>query len=274
MPQTMETLRALRTIHGGFSDRRVPEDDLQQILEVCVLAANASNRQSYSIVVVDDAEMQEQLNGYRGSVTLVFCVDYNRVIDIAEHLGHEYTVQGFRAFIAGVVDACLAAQTAAIAAQSLGIDSLFTNGVHRGDMERVYRLLDLPRTYCFPVIAIVLGYPQVEPDHKRGRLCGPGVIHRGTYHHLTDEEMNAVVARYDDASEHFDMAVPWSENGYAHFLDWFYEVWSNRGQRRAGAGEIFDVFVKTGFTKVGSRGTARSAQGGEHGVEGHPADPG
>jgi nitroreductase len=251
MPETMETLRALRSIHGSFSDRRVSEEDLSRILDTCVLAANASNRQSYSIVVVEDAETQEQLTGYMGSETLVFCVDYNRVIDVAEHLGHEYAAEGFRSFVAGAVDACLAAQTAAIAARSLGIDSLFTNGVHRGDVERVYRLLDLPRTHCFPVIALVLGYPDVEPDYKRGRLRGPGVIHRGTYHHLADEEIDAVVAQYDRPSEHLDMGVPWSEQGYAHFLDWFYEVWSNRRRRAAAAGEIFDVFVRTGFTKAG-----------------------
>ena len=160
-------------------------------------------------------------------------------------------VQGFRLFIGGVVDSCLAAQTAAVAAKDLGIDSLFTNGVHRGDMERVYRLLDLPKAYCFPVIALVLGYPETEPDHKRGRLCGAGVIHRGTYRHLTDEEMDAVVARHDNPSEHLDMGVPWRENGYAHFLDWFYEVWSSPARRPAGAGKIFDSFLKTGFTDEG-----------------------
>ena len=248
MPETMETLRALRSIHGNFADERVSEEDLQTILETCVLAANASNRQSYSIIVVDDAETQEQLSGYQGSVTLVFCVDYNRVIDVAEHLGHEYVVQGFRLFVAGLVDTCLAAQTAAIAAKSLGIDSLFTNGVHRGDMGRVYRLLGLPETYCFPAIALVLGYPEAEPDHKRGRLSGPGVIHRGKYRHLSAEEMDAIVARYDDPLEHLDMGIPWSDRGFAHFLDWFYEVWWNPGRRPAGAGRIFDVFAATGFT--------------------------
>jgi len=248
MPETMETLRSLRTIHGGFSDTRVSEEDLETILETCVLAANASNRQSYSIVVVEDAETQEQLTGYVGSSMLVFCVDYNRVIDVARYLGHEYTVQGFRLFVAGMVDACLAAQTAAIAAKSLGIDSLFTNGVHRGDMGRVYRLLDLPRMYCYPAIALVLGHPKTEPDHKRGRLSGPGVIHRGTYRHLTAEEMDTIVERYDDPSEHLDMGVPWSERGFSHFLDWFYEIWSNPGQRPAGTGRIFEFFTSTGFT--------------------------
>ncbi len=251
MPETMETLRALRSIHGNFSDERVPEEDLKKVLDTCVLAANASNRQSYSIVVIDDAKTQERLTGYVGGATLVFCVDYNRVIDVAAHLGHEYTARGFRLFVAGMVDACLAAQTAAVAAKSLGIDSLFTNGVHRGDTERVYRLLDLPRTYCFPAIALVLGYPEAEPDPKRGRLSGPGVIHRGAYRRLAAEEIDTLVARYDDPAEHLDMGVPWSERGFAHFLDWFYEVWSNPQQRPAGAGNLYDLLVSTGFTEEG-----------------------
>ena len=40
MPQTMETRRGLRTIHGSFSDDRIPEHDLNPLLKVCVLAAN------------------------------------------------------------------------------------------------------------------------------------------------------------------------------------------------------------------------------------------
>jgi nitroreductase len=137
--------------------------------------------------VADDVEMRDEPTRHKGSATLLFCVDCRRIIDVARHLDHEYAVQGFRLFIAGVVDTCLAAQTAAIAAKALGIDSLFTNGVHRGDMGRVYRLLDFPRTYCFPAIALVLGYPETEPDHKRGWMSGPGGIHRGTYRHLSEE---------------------------------------------------------------------------------------
>jgi len=247
MPQTLETLNSLRTIHGSFTEKQIPEADLSQILATCVRAANASNRQSYSIVVVDDPETQAQLTRYTGSVTLVFCVDYNRIIDLAEHLGHSYTLQGFKLFVAGMVDTCLAAQTAAIAAKSLDIDSLFTNGLHRGDMERIYELLSLPRKHCFPAIALVLGYVQSEPEHQRGRLSGPGVIHHGTYRRLSTEEKNAIVATYDEPSEHLDMGIPWRENGYTHFLDWFYEVWSNPDRRPEGAGEILDFFVGAGF---------------------------
>ncbi len=251
MPDTMETLRALRTIHGDFADERIPAEESRTILETCVLAANASNRQSYSIIVVEDAETQRELTGYAGGMTLVFCVDYNRVIDVGRHLGHDFAVQGFRQFVAGMIDVGLAAQTVAIAAKALGIDSLFTNGLHRGDIERITRLLDLPRAYCFPAIALVLGYPVNEPGPKRGRLCGPGVIHRSTYRRLSSEEIDDLVGRCDDPEEHLDMGVAWREHGYAHFLDWFYEVWSNPTQRPAGTREIFDAFVGTGFTDAG-----------------------
>jgi nitroreductase len=251
MPETMETLRTLRSVHGNFTEARIPSDDLRTILDTSVVAANASNRQSYSIIVVDDPAAQKDLTGYAGAVTLVFCVDFNRIIDVAVHLGHSYTVQGFRAFVTGTIDVGLAAQTAAIAARSLGIDSLFTNGLHRGDMSRVYDRLNLPHAYCFPAIALVLGYPKSEPDHKRGRLSGPGVVHWGGYHRLTADEIDEIVAQYDEASNHLDLDVPWREEGFGHFLDWFYQVWSNPRQRPAGAGRIFDAFAATGFTDEG-----------------------
>ena len=78
------------------------------------------------------------------------------------------------AFVTGSTNTILAAQTAVIAAKSLGIDSLLTNGVHRGDMERLWEMLGLPRQYCFPLIALVLGYAAKEPAYQKGRLSGPG----------------------------------------------------------------------------------------------------
>jgi hypothetical protein len=41
---------------------------------------------------------------------------------------------------------------------------------HNLDAERVWKLLDLPQAQCFPLIALVLGYPTQEPAHQKGRL--------------------------------------------------------------------------------------------------------
>ena len=91
----------------------------------------------------------------------------------------------------------------------------------------MYRLLDLPKEYCFPLIALVLGYPKAEPAHReKGRLCGPGVIHFGTYHRLTPDEIATIVREYDDPQKRFLTLIDqWREKGYAHYLEYFFSKW-------------------------------------------------
>ena len=48
--ETVKTVRSLRTIHGNFLDKPLPESALQTILQSSIRAANASNMQSYSVV--------------------------------------------------------------------------------------------------------------------------------------------------------------------------------------------------------------------------------
>jgi len=73
--ETIKTLRSLRTIHGNFLDKPLPESALKTILQASVRAANASNMQSYSIVVVKDRAMMKQVCTYQGSCMLLYCVD-------------------------------------------------------------------------------------------------------------------------------------------------------------------------------------------------------
>jgi nitroreductase len=223
--ETLDTIRRLRTIHGNFLDKPLPESALRTILKASVRAANASNMQSYSIVVVKDRAKMQQVCTYRGGCLLLYCVDFNRLKASAEHLGYSYFPDNMGAFVIASINAALAVQTAAIAARSLGIDYLITNGIHRGDMERVWKILDLPQTYCFPLIAMVLGYPTAEPGHLKGRLDGPGVIHYEKYHRLTQEELEEQVRQYDDPERHLALDEGWKAKGYKHFMDWWFKDW-------------------------------------------------
>ncbi len=227
MNETLKTIHSLRTVHGNFSDRNVSEEDLQIILEAALKAANASARQSYSIVVVENRETMRKL-GYVGSKALVFCVDYTRIADTAEYLHRTFDSDEIVSFVTGFVDTVLAVQTAAIAAKSLQIDSLFTNCIHRVKLEDVYSILQLPKEHCFPVIELILGYPDKEPQAQKGRLSGKGIIHRETYSRLTPDELKETVAEYDDKEKHIGMIQNWEELGFAHYLDWFYEKWSGK----------------------------------------------
>ena len=118
MNETLSTIHSLRSIHGNFTDQEIGDADMQTILDATVRAANASARQSYSIVVVDNREVMKKL-GYVGSSLLIFCVDYTRLIDQAEHLGYEFDIRGEVGFVTGSTDTIMAAQTAIIAARSL-----------------------------------------------------------------------------------------------------------------------------------------------------------
>jgi len=259
MSQVLDTIKSLRTIHGNFSGQEISAGHLQTILKASVRAANASGRQSYSIVVLEEREVIKEVCQYVGSKALVFCVDFTRLADLADHLGYEYGPllnQGnIEWFIPAATDTALAAQTAAIAAKSLGIDSLFTNSILRGDISRVYRLLDLPEANCFPLIALVLGYPDKEPAHKKGRLCGPGVIHQGKYSRLTLEETDAMIAEFDDPASH--LALGWNNKEHEHYLDWFFEAWSNcprkgdtppdRNEGRGRSEQLVELMTRAGF---------------------------
>jgi nitroreductase len=226
--ETLKTIRALHSTHGNFLDKPIPDETLQTILQASVRAAGASNNQSYAIIVVKDRPMMKKVCGYQGGCLLVYCADYNRMKASAASLGYDYQPGTIVDFVTAAINTMLVAQNAVIAARSLGIDSLLTNGVHRGDMERHWKLLDLPATHCFPLIALVLGYADREPAYRTGRLDGLGVVHDGKYHHLTKDEVDELTRRYDDKERHLGLNTDWDTQGNQHYLDWYFKAWVGR----------------------------------------------
>ena len=244
--ETLQTIGQLRSTHGNFSMKEVSEDDFQTIISTCTRAANASARQSYSIVAIRDRQKIKEFCGYSGSKALLFCVDFTRIKQVADFLSHETEVGGVINFVTGSTDTILAAQTAAICAQSLNIDSLFTNGIHRGDISRVYQLANLPEKYCFPLIMLVLGYATEKPEYLKGRYYGPGLVHDEQYHHCTESELEEMVAYYDDPKIKMGMINDWKKLGFEHYYDWFFEKWIGKpGELQKS--QIFELLEKSGF---------------------------
>jgi nitroreductase len=241
---TLATLHDLHTTHGNFTERDVPEEQVEQILQASFRAANASNMQTYSVVLVSDRARMKQVCGYQGSRLLVYCVDYNRLEAGAASLGHAYSPGDITDLVTGSINAAIAAQTAVVAARSLGVDSLLTNGIHRGDMTRLWTLLDLPERHCFPLIALVLGYASQPPEHRTGRLTDLGVVHRERYHRLTEAEVAEITARYDDPEDHLGLNPDWASQGHKHYLDWLFTVWLGRRSQPATADTGMDGFLR------------------------------
>ena len=244
--ETLKTIHNLRTIHGDFSPREVPDHHVQTILDASVQAANASNMQSYSIIVSRDPAKIQKLTGYRSTCLLLYCSDHTRLADTAKYLGDPFNPVNMESFITSSTNTVLAAQTAVIAARSLGIDSLLTNGIHRGDIERLWEILELPQQGLFPLIALLLGYPQTEPAYRMGRLQGPGVVHYEKFHRLNKNELDDIVHQYDDRTLHLALNDEWRQKGHKHYLDWFFKEWMARF-KSTGENAIFRRLKKSGF---------------------------
>jgi nitroreductase len=223
MNETLQTIHRLHTTHGNFDKRPLSADDLQAILAASVRTANASNAQNYAIIVVEDQGVMKEVAGYVAPVMLLYCVDLQRNIDLAQHLGCTYSYDPAWAMLTCVSDVAFAAQTAVIAAHSLGINNLLTNGTQRGDPRRLWRLLDLPPRNCFPTVALYLGYATTQPATRSARLTEPGVIHRGKYQRPDKAALDELIALTDAPEFSPPASSPWREEGHPHFLTAFFK---------------------------------------------------
>ena len=223
MNETLKVLNDLHTTHGNFTDKEIDDLTLKSILETSVRGANASNRQSYSIIVIRGKEKTEKITGYGAPVALLVCVDFNRLYDIGEYLGYPSDYDNMFNYLTAHTDAIIVAQTAVIAASSLGVGSLITNSIHhsfRRNLDDIYKELDLPNEHFFPVTAILLGYEDKEPEHKKGRLTDAGIVHYDKYNRLTKEQKDELIAKLNDPSQNFGAKVDWN------YLEFYYTKWA------------------------------------------------
>lgn len=226
MNETLKTIYNLHTTHANFSSHPVDQENIKIILDACVRAANASNRQSYSIVVIDGEDNVQKIIGcgVKSPIALLFCADFNRIYDIGEYLDYPSDYDNLFSFLTAHTDAVIAAQTAVIAATSLGLASMYTNSIHnanRKDLAEMYEELNLPDKHIFPVAAVLLGYEDKAPDYKAGRLNDAGVVHYGTYKKLTTEQCEEIIKTINDPENHFG-----ATGGCNTYLENYYTKWA------------------------------------------------
>ncbi|EAC5359954.1 NADPH-dependent oxidoreductase, partial [Listeria monocytogenes] len=131
-----------------------------------------------------------------GGHFFVFCADLYRIKKMAEAKGIDLTetLSGIDASIVGAVDASLAAQNLAIAAESMGLGICYIGGVRDAIIE-ITELLDLP-DYVYPVFGIAVGHP-IETNEKKPRIPFEGIYHENTYSRNKEDIIHA----YDDETK-------------------------------------------------------------------------
>jgi hypothetical protein len=116
--------------------------------------------------------------------------------------------------LTAAVDATLAAQNAVVAAESLGLGTVYI-GALRNQIEAVAAELSLPPG-VFPLFGLVVGYPDpAKPAAIKPRLPQEAVLHRETYdlarQSTVIDRYNRVISQFHQEQK-MDVAGDWSEH--------------------------------------------------------------
>jgi FMN reductase (NADPH) len=190
--------------HGSVRNYRpdpLPAETVEIVVAAAQRASTSSNLQLWTAVAVTDAsrraEMSELCGGQahirEAPVFIAWCADLQRMDRACELRGYQQAAQYVENFLVAAVDCAIAAQTAAIAAESLGLGMCYIGAI-RNNPAGVIKLLKLPRL-VFPITGMTLGWPAAQPP-IRPRLPLAGVLHWETYDRAGED---ASLLAYDRA---------------------------------------------------------------------------
>ncbi|MCL2775811.1 MAG: hypothetical protein FWD71_21060 [Oscillospiraceae bacterium] len=243
--QTLETIKKLRTIHWDFNGKKVSDSDLRTIIEHGMRTAHSTNLADYAVVVIDDTEIIKKLVANTGNARCcIFCIDHTRTVAAMKLLGHDYTpVSSWCYLLADLYNVYALAQTSVIAAKSMGIDSLVTNGIFRVDINEAKKSLNLPEKYCFPVIAVLFGYSDKPEEEITGRISADHVLHFGGYNTASEDSLREIIGEMDKIYPEY------IGGEYKHTLDWYFGEWLQNGTGELYSSDIQlrDTLIQSGY---------------------------
>lgn len=195
-----EILRALhaRKSVRVFTDEPVTAEERAAILEAAFQAPTAGNQQLYTILDITDPAQKERLAELcdhqpfiaKSKLCLVFLADCRRWPRAYRAAGVASPRKaGPGDLLLAVADACIAAQNAVTAAESLGIGSCYIGDVLE-NAEAMRETLALP-PQVVPACMLVFGRPtQQQKDRaKPVRFREEAVVCQNTYRDRTEEEL-------------------------------------------------------------------------------------
>ena len=182
----IDIMKNRRTIRK-YTEQDIPEELLNELLEVAVRASNTGNMQLYSVVVTRDQSNKEKLAPAHfnqpmittAPVVLTFCADVNRFVKWAEQRKAEAGFDNLQTFIASTIDAMLFAQAFCDAAEEKGLGICYL-GTTAYNADKIIEALSLPRLVV-PIVTVTVGYPVMPLPEQVERLPLAAVVHQEAY---------------------------------------------------------------------------------------------
>ena len=232
----------------AYKPDAVPPGTLEMLVAAAQSAASSSNLQTWSVVAVTDPAAKAVLAEVAGGqahivqcpLFLVWVADLSRIARLDQPPGGELVgLPYLETFLVAALDAAIASQNAIVAAESMGLATVYI-GALRNDMARVASLLGLPPGAA-GVVGLCVGYAdEPGPAPVKPRLPQSVVLHHGQYG--TAGETTGVTG-YDRAMEAFSGATERTRTS------WTERVRARLGRISALAGRdrLHEVLVELGF---------------------------
>jgi nitroreductase len=177
-----------------YKNTPVPEEILNKILLAASRASSSGNMQAYSVIVTTDPKIKQEL--YKphfeqsmvldAPVLLTFCADFHRMKRWIKLREAPENFDNFMSFMIAAIDAVLASQNAALAAEAEGLGICYM-GTTLASCDQIAKILNCPEGVV-PVAGFSLGYPDEKPA-PRDRLPLTSLVHRDRYQIKTDDEI-------------------------------------------------------------------------------------
>ncbi|MBV7509203.1 oxygen-insensitive NADPH nitroreductase [Bacillus sp. sid0103] len=197
MNEVIETILNHRSLRH-FEDKPLTDEQIKTIITCAQSAATSSFIQAYSIIGVKDKEKKKKLAEIAGNQEyveknghfFVFCADLYRhtIVGEQEHINVATSIESTEKFMVALIDASLAAQNAAIAAESLGLGICYIGGI-RNNLEEVKKILKTPER-VIPLFGLAVGFPS-KLTEKKPRLPFEHVYHEDEY----EQDMGVYVSQ-------------------------------------------------------------------------------
>jgi len=197
-----DPVRALlnRRVVRKFKADEISEEIMSLLLGAAQSAPTKSNLQQYSIVIVRDVAVKDQVADLVPSmpwmktapVIAVFLGDVRRIRRLAQMRGHTYQNNNADTFMNATVDAALAMQCFITASDHLGLGTCPISYV-RNRIDDLAEILSLPDG-VFPIAGLCLGYPD-DDGYVSMRLPQKIVVH---HDHYNDDDLQTDIEDYDN----------------------------------------------------------------------------
>jgi nitroreductase len=177
-----------------YKRKTIPDDVMERILTAGTRASSSGNMQAYSIIVTKDEAIKKELLPHHFDQNMVleapalitFCSDFNRMRMWLKESNAPENFDNFMSFLIGMIDATIASQNVALAAEAEGLGICYM-GTTLASNNEISKILSLPQ-HVVPVVGFSIGYPAEYPE-KKDRLPLNAIVHQEKYQNYSSSQI-------------------------------------------------------------------------------------